>query len=108
MIHVPAWDNLDSFLYTDDFAVDAVLHMGSTTRAIKGILDEETDVTDSGDAYSAPATIITFTTKLSSLQNATRRDTLVIGSTTYDILGPAEGDGTGMGVLRLALQTPGV
>lgn len=100
------WDDLSQFLDTDEFADSSVIHMGAVHRPVNGIFDQETDITGSDDAFSAPATILTFMCKETDLQNVQRGDTITIGATTYDILGPAEPDGTGFAVLRLAPQSP--
>ena len=102
----PAWDNLDTFLSTDDFAVDAVLtFQAGGTRAVKVIYDEPYLNAQLGE-YEADRTDPRANGKEADFAGVTRGDTLRISSTgqVLDILTAPQPDGTGWAVLQLATQ----
>lgn len=106
----PAWDDLDDFMDTDDFAVPAVVQFqAGGTRDVTGILEDpylgarlNVDfVEDSGKP--------TFQLPLNRCTGIKRGDTLVVttlpkngGTITYDIMTRPQPLGDGMAQLELS------
>lgn len=99
----PAWDDLDAFVDTGDFAVSATVTLrNGSTRTVPGIYDgpyRNAALTDVEQDTTAP----TFTAKASDLVGIGRKDGITIpGAGAFGILTEPQPDGTGMAVLELA------
>jgi hypothetical protein len=103
---IPAWENLDDFINTDDFAVVGTIqpHSGGPSYPVKGHFDDPYLDGFLGDAIDRDDVRPKFVCKFSDVSNVVRFDTITIGSTTYDILTAPQGEGVGLGVLMLAKQ----
>jgi hypothetical protein len=99
----PAWDNLDDFLGTDDFAVTATVTLRSGgSRAVPGIYDSPYRQSELADTYQ-DTTKPKFTAKASDLAGIRRGDGIAIpGEGVFGILTEPQPDGTGMAVLELS------
>lgn len=100
----PAWDNLDAFVNTDDFAVLATvtLHDGAV-RMVRGIFDDPYLNAQLGE-YELDTSRPRFTCKEADVIGVLRGDTVEIDGRTFDVLTSAQPDGTGMAQLELAPQ----
>jgi hypothetical protein len=99
----PAWDNLDEFLDTDDFAVTAtVTPRSGQPREVPGIYDDPYRQAQLADTYQ-DTTKPKFTAKASDLVGIKRGDGITIpGQGAFGILTEPQPDGTGLAVLELA------
>ena len=87
------WENLDTFLDTDDFAIQATLRLQSgQTRQVRAIFDEP--------YLNQPR----LTCKWKDVQDVARGDVVDVGGRPYDVVTNAQPDGTGMALLALAVQ----
>jgi hypothetical protein len=85
------------FFNTDEFATSATFTRGTTAPAtINVILDKGYQATEGAENYA-----ITALCKTSDVVAAKAGDTLVIGSITYKVLGPAEHTADGTSLLYL-------
>lgn len=102
---MPAWDDLDQFLSTDDFAVAATLRPANGgARTVRGIFDAPYLNAQLGE-YEVDSSKPRFTCKESDVAGAKRGDEITIpGAGTFDILTSPHGDGTGMATLELATR----
>lgn len=102
----PAWENLDEFFDTDDFAVTATIqpHAGGASYSVKGHFDDPYLNAALGDALDRDDIRPKFTCKFSAVASVERFDTIAIEGKTYDVLSAPHGDGTGIAVLELARQ----
>lgn len=101
----PAWENLDEFFSTDDFAVVGVVtRKAGGTFSVKGHFDDPYLNAALGDALDRDDIRPKFMCKMSDVANVVRFDTITIEGRTYDILSAPHGDGTGTAVLDLAQQ----
>ena len=99
----PAWDNLDDFLDTDDFATVATFtSQAGVAKQVKGIFDEPYLDAQLGE-YNMDTSSPRFTCKAADAAGTKRNDTCAIGSTQYDVLS-VQPDGTGMATVQLATQ----
>lgn len=99
----PAWDNLDDFLDTDDFATVATFtSQAGATKQVKGIFDEPYLDAQLGE-YNMDASSPRFTCKAGDAAGTKRNDTCAIGGNQYDVLS-VQPDGTGMATVQLATQ----
>ncbi len=97
----PAWEDLDVFLQLDDFAISAVIHLQSgSTRQVAGIFDDPYLGAALG-GYDRDDMNPTLTVKESDAVGIKRGDYVVIAGQNYDVLTGAQGDGTGMSVIKL-------
>jgi hypothetical protein len=97
----PAWENLDGFLATDDFAVTAVLQLrDGGTREIVGIYDEPFMDTELGE-YRMDQIAPRFLCRADQVGDVTRGDVLVVDGQSLDVMQHPMADGTGMATLRL-------
>lgn len=100
----PAWDNLDEFMDTDDFAVPAVVQFqAGGTRDVQGILEDPYLGARKGD-FVEDTIKPTFQLPLSRCTGIKRGDVLVVGSATYDIMTRPQALGDGMAQLELSPQ----
>lgn len=100
----PAWDNLDDFLDTDDFAVlGTVTRKAGGTFSVKGHFDDPYLNAALGE-FERDDIKPKFLCKLVDVATVVRFDKIAIEGKTYDILSAPHGDGTGMAVLELARQ----
>lgn len=104
----PAWDNLDEFMDTDDFAVPAVVQFqAGGTRDVTGILEDPYLDGKLGD-FHEDTTQPTFQLPLYRCTGIKRGDTLVAtlpkngGTVTYDIMTRPQPLGDGMAQLELS------
>ncbi len=100
------WEDLDTFLSTDEFAVDAVLSFqGGGSRPVKVIYDEPYLNAQLGE-YEADRTEPRANGKSADFAGVTRGDTLTISGTgqVLDILTAPQPDGSGWAVLALATR----
>ncbi len=100
----PAWDDLNTFLSVDDFAVEAtVTRLDGDTRVVIGIFDDPYLNAQLGE-YELDTSRPRFTCKESDVIGVLRGDMVEINGRSYDVLSSAQPDGTGMAVLELAVQ----
>lgn len=100
----PAWEELDAFLDTDDFATEAIVTLqGGVSRPIHGIFDDPYLNAENGE-YDFDTARPRLTCKEIDVLGVIRGDTCEIDGVTYDILSSPHSDGTGMAVLELAPQ----
>jgi hypothetical protein len=115
-----SWEDLDDFLVLDasgGFALTAVIAMASTggNRQVSGIFNDPTEDAHTGDfeaTFLGPH-LLCKATDLAGVQRydtvtvgATLVNNVVTGGTLYDLTDNPALDGTGMGVLKLALPPP--
>jgi hypothetical protein len=101
---MPAWENLDEFFSTDDFALLATLTpTNGAPRSVRGIFDAQYVNTQIGE-YEAGASEPRFTCKASDVIGIKRGAAMLTipGVGRFDVLHEPEGDGTGQAILRLA------
>lgn len=99
----PAWDDLDAFVDTDDFAVSAtVTPRSGRARQVRGLYDGpylHARLADTDRDTTQP----TFTAKATDLVGIGRGDGISIpGAGMFGILTQPQPDGNGMAVLELA------
>ncbi len=100
----PAWDDLNTFLSLDDFAVEAtVTRQDGDTRVVIGIFDDPYLNAQLGE-YELDTSRPRFTCRESDVIGVLRGDMVEINGRSYDVLSSAQPDGTGMAVLELAAQ----
>ncbi len=100
----PAWDDLNTFLSVDDFAVEAtVTRQDGDTRVVIGIFDDPYLNAQLGE-YELDTSRPRFTCRESDVIGVLRGDMVEINGRSYDVLSSAQPDGTGMAVLELAAQ----
>ncbi|WP_430415826.1 head-tail joining protein [Marinobacter adhaerens] len=98
------WENLDDFLDDEEFATEAQLFFQSGgSKPVTGIFDDPYLNAQIGE-YEMDSSRPRFMGKLADLKDAKRGDTITIDGITYDVLTPAQSDGTGMASLDLAEQ----
>lgn len=102
----PAWDNLDDFLDTDDFAVTATIGLRSgQSRPVVGVYGGPYVKARVGDDIEQDTTRPIFTCKAADVIGVQRGDGITIpGEGRFGILTSPQPDGTGMAVLELALE----
>lgn len=105
----PAWEDLDDFLDTDDFAMPAVIQLqGGGQVSLSVIYDGPAITADLGDAYTADEARPTAACKESLVGAVRRGDTITItfpapwGARTFDVLAAPKGMEDGMAKLELA------
>lgn len=99
-----AWENLDDFLSTDDFAFTATFVLKSgEIREINGIYDDPYMDADLGE-YAADLSEPRFTCKMVDAVGLRRGDTCTIAGEDgqFDVMSDPQGDGTGLAVIRLS------
>lgn len=100
----PAWDDLDAFVSTDDFAIAATVRLqDGGTRIVRGIFDDPYLNAQLGE-YEMDTSRPRLTCKEADVIGVLRGDLVDIEGKTYDVLTSAQPDGTGMAVLDLAIQ----
>jgi hypothetical protein len=98
---MPAWDDLDEFLSLDDFAVPAVIQLGSgSSRTVNVLFDDPTRTARLGD-YDRDRVNPTAFGKLSDFAGVHARDVLMVDGRTFDVIKEPMGDGNGMATLEL-------
>jgi hypothetical protein len=98
----PAWDDLDAFVSTDDFAVQIILQMqDGTTRSFAGIFDEPYLNAQLGE-YEADTSRPRVACKEADVLGVTRGDRITLDGKIYDVLSAPHIDGTGFASLELA------
>lgn len=101
----PAWENLDIFLDTDDFAIRATLRLQDNgERVVTGIFDDPYLNAETGE-YELDTTQPRLTCRWVDVQDVTRGDTVEFEGRVYDVVTNAQPDGTGMATLALAVQS---
>lgn len=96
-----AWEDLDVFLDTDDFAVPARLRApGKTGTDLKGVFDDPYMNVEIGE-YDLDTTRPRFLCRAADAASATRGDELVIGGVVFDVMTGPQDTGDGMAVLEL-------
>lgn len=99
-----AWENLDIFLDTGDFAIRVMLRLqDGRERVVSGIFDEPYLNAETGE-YELDATQPRLTCRWSDVRDVTRGDLVEIEGQVYDVVTNAQPDGTGMAMLSLAVQ----
>lgn len=99
-----AWENLDIFLDTDDFAIRATLRLqDGGERVVVGIFDDPYLNAEAGE-YELDTSQPRLTGRWADVQDVTRGDTVEVGGRVYDVVTDAQPDGTGMAMLALAAQ----
>ncbi|MDO5057729.1 MAG: hypothetical protein Q4E06_10445 [Lautropia sp.] len=102
----PAWENLDIFLDTDDFAIRATLRLqDGDERVVVAIFDDPYLNAETGE-YELDTTQPRLTCRWMDVQDVTRGDTVEVDGRVYDVVTDAQPDGTGMAMLALAVQAP--
>lgn len=100
----PAWDDLDAFLNTDEFAVAATVRLqDGGARLVRGIFDDPFLNAQLGE-YELDTTRPRLLCKEADVIGVGRGDLVDIQGRTYDVLTTAQPDGTGMALLELARQ----
>lgn len=100
----PAWENLDIFLDTDDFAIRATLRLQDNgERVVTGIFDDPYLNAETGE-YELDTTQPRLTCRWVDVQDVTRGDTVEVEGRVYDVVTNAQPDGAGMATLALAVQ----
>lgn len=106
----PAWENLDDFLQTDEFAFAAVITLqAGGTIPLSVIFDDPSVEAGLEDAYTKDDVGPSAYCKEVLVGAVKRGDSIAItfpaptGVKTYDILTAAKPDGTGMARLKLAV-----
>jgi hypothetical protein len=101
----PEWDEIDVFFDPDDFGVEAwVTPAGGVRRPVTGLFDDPFLQIKLG-TFKGTLTEPTFTGKAADLAGINRGDVLEIpGKGFFDIMTPAQGDGTGIAMLQLSAQ----
>lgn len=100
----PAWDDLDNFLSSDDFAAIVTVELeNGTTRTFKGIFDDPYFNAQLGE-YEADTSRPRITCKMSDVAGVKRGDTVTFSGKSYSVLTSPHGDGTGMAVLEIAIE----
>ena len=99
----PAWENLDDFLSTDDFATLAIFTPagGQPRPGVAVIFDEPVMNAESGE-YDFAAAEPRFTCKEADVVGLKKHDGCVIGGKEYELERDPHPDGTGMAVVILA------
>lgn len=98
----PDWDDLETFLDLDDFAVEVRLFPAAgEPRTVPAIFDRPFLSADLGE-YMAETEQPRITATEADLQGMTRGDRVDVAGTVYDVLGGPQPDGTGMATLPLA------
>jgi len=104
----PAWDDLDAFMDTDDFAVAAVIQFqAGGTRDVTGILEDPYLGARMNVDFVEDTTKPTFQLPLARCTGIKRGDILVatvpkVGTVTYDIMTRPQPLGDGMAQLELS------
>jgi hypothetical protein len=100
----PAWDNLDDFMDTADFAVPAVVQFqAGGTRDVAGILEDPYLGASAGE-FTEDTTRTTFQLPMARATGIKRGDALVADGVTYDIMTRPQSLGDGMAQLELSRQ----
>ena len=100
----PDWEDLDAFLDTKEFAVEAELQPAQgSPRPIIGIYDEPYLDAQLGE-YRMDQVQPRFTCRADLVEGVVRGDVLVIGARVLDVMGAPQPDGTGMATIRLAAR----
>ena len=98
----PAWENLDDFLNTDEFAVGAIIaFQAGGIRTVSGIFDDPYMNAGLGE-YDMDSSRPRLLCKEPDLVGVDRGDQVTIDGTLYDVLTGPQSDGTGMAILALA------
>lgn len=98
----PAWEELDEFLQTDDFATAAIIRLQSgETRPVNGIFDDPYLSAKLG-GFDRDDNHVTFYCKESDCVGVQRFDTMTIDGVTYDVMTTPQSDGTGMSYIVIA------
>lgn len=98
----PAWDDLDAFVSTDDFAIPITLTLQSgEVRTFPGIFDDPYLNAQLGE-YEADISRPRVACRESHVAGVTRGDTLTLDGRTFDVLTAPHADGTGFASLELA------
>ncbi len=99
----PAWEDLDDFLSTDDFATTAKFSRAGVVtvpRAV-GLFDDPTFNAQTGE-YDIGASMPRFTGKAADLAGIKRNDDCEIDGVAYVVDHDARADGTGMMTVELS------
>lgn len=99
----PSWDNLDDFLGTDDFAVEAtVTTLAGVVRRIDGIYDDKYMNAATGE-YDTDSARPRFECKAAAVVGLRRGDVIdVPGEGRFELMTEPQNDGTGMAKLEMA------
>ena len=98
------WENLDTFLDTDDFSIQAALRLQSgQTRQVRAIFDEPYLNAELGE-YELDTNQPRLTCKWKDVQDVARGDVVEVGGRPHDVVTNAQPDGTGMALLALVVQ----
>jgi hypothetical protein len=98
----PAWENLDAFLQTDDFATRVIVTLkGGGSLSFSALFDDPFLDAQLGE-YNLETSQPRLTCKLSDVPGVARGDTVVVDGTTFDILSAPQSDGAGMAILKLS------
>ena len=98
------WENLDTFLDTDDFSIQAALRLQSgQTRQVRAIFDELYLNAELGE-YELDTNQSRLTCKWKDVQDVARGDVVEVGGRPYEVVINAQLDGTRMALQALAMQ----
>lgn len=98
------WENLDTFLDTDDFSIQAALRLQSgQTRRVRAIFDEPYLNAELGE-YELDTNQPRLTCKWKDVQDVAQGDVVEVGGRPHDVVTNAQPDGTGMALLALVVQ----
>lgn len=99
----PAWENLDDFLSTDDFAVLATFTRagGQVIPNVRGIFDDPTMNAETGE-YDVAASQPRFTCAYTPVAALKKNDACMIDGIAYLLDHDPHPDGTGMAVIELS------
>lgn len=98
----PAWESLDAFFSTDEFAVEAVVtpQVGAV-RTVKGILDTPYLGADLGE-HEVDTERVHLTLRASDAQGLRKGDAVACDGRTFRLVRGPVWDGTGLAVLHMA------
>lgn len=100
----PAWDDLDAFVDTADFAVVATITPhGGSPRQVNCIFDDPYLNAQLGE-YEWDGGLPRIMAKETDFAGMTRTDSVVVNGKQYHALTNPQQDGTGMAVLTLSEQ----
>lgn len=98
----PAWEDQTAFLQLDEFATPVELRLtGGEVRTVCAIFDDPFLDAQLGE-YVLETQQPRLTCREADVAGAVRGDRAVIDGVTFDVLGAADPDGTGMATLLLA------
>lgn len=98
----PAWEDLGAFFNAEEFATEAVFALQAGARRVVGHFDDPTEVAGLG-GYREDQPMPTLTAPMQALQGIPRGTAVTIHGRTYETTRLPHDDGTGVGIMTLAL-----